>query len=89
VVGKPLDPASHTKPEVRDVLLKWVKAGFALDESGHWGTLRCTCENKCTSIPVSGTPQNPGSHARKIDRLAARCPLSPDSPSRSLSGRPR
>lgn len=89
MVGKSLNPAAHPKAEVRDVLLKWVKAGFVIDEGAHWGTLRCTCESKCTSISISRTPQNAGSHARKIDRLASRCPLPPESPNRSLSGRPR
>lgn len=89
MVGKSLNPASHPKSEVREVLAKWVKNGFVLDEASHWGTLRCTCENRCTSIAINRTPQNPGSHARKIDRLASRCPLPPDSPNRSLSGRQR
>lgn len=89
MTGKILDPSSHPKKEVRDVLVKWVSAGFELHDGTHFGLLRCTCANLCTSISVWRTPQNAGSHARKIDRMASRCPRPADDPGRSLAGRPR
>lgn len=89
MVGKPLAPSSHPNKEVRAVLTKWVDAGWILHEASHWGTLWCTCESQCTSIPISRTPRNAGTHARRIDRLASRCPLPPDAAHRSLAGRPR
>lgn len=89
VVGRELNPSDHTRKEVRRVLEKWVGRGWKIHKDGHWGKLYCPCEGRCTTIPVSGSPQNEGSHARRIDRLAARCPLPPDSAGRSLTGMPR
>jgi hypothetical protein len=89
MVGRELKPSEHTKKDVRRVLEKWVARGWTLRKDGHWGKLYCPCKAKCTAIPISGSPENQGSHARRVDRLASRCPLPPEAPHRSLTGRPR
>lgn len=89
MVGREVLPSEHPKKEVRQVLEKWADQGWKIHKDGHLGKLYCPCEARCTTIPVSGTPQNASSHARRIDRLAARCPLPDDSPLRTLTGKPR
>ncbi|GHF12379.1 hypothetical protein E5082_03515 [Streptomyces griseoluteus] len=89
MVGRDLKPSDHPKKDVRRVLEKWVGQGWMLRKEGHWGKLYCPCEAACTTIPISGSPQNEGAHARRVDRLASRCPLPPEAPNRSLTGRAR
>lgn len=90
MTGAELNPSEHQDPEVKRVLRKLVKEGWTLRAEGHWGRLYCPCpDGGCTTIPVSGTGKNPGQDARRIERMAARCPLDPDDPRRSLAGRPR
>jgi hypothetical protein len=86
--GAELNPSDHSKPAVRKVLVELVRdKKWVLREEGHWGRLYCPCG--CTTIPVSGSPQNADNHARRIRRIAARCPLPPDDPRRSLAGMDR
>ncbi|GHA91686.1 hypothetical protein GCM10010392_17580 [Streptomyces clavifer] len=89
MVGRELKPSEHPKKDVRHVLEKWASQGWVVRKEGHWGKLYCPCEGLCTAIPIAGSPQNEGAHARKVDRLASRCPLPPDAPNRSLTGRAR
>ncbi|MFF8385083.1 hypothetical protein ACF053_15755 [Streptomyces kanasensis] len=89
MTGRDLKASDHPRKEVRRVLEKWTALGWALRKEGHWGRLYCPCGAGCTAIPVSGSPQNDGTHARRIDRMASRCPLPESAPSRSLTGRPR
>jgi hypothetical protein len=89
MTGADLSPSEHQDPEVQRVLRMLVEKKWTLRKEGHWGRLYCPCAGKCTTIPVGGTPRNAGQAARKIERLAARCPLDPDDPRRSLAGRPR
>jgi hypothetical protein len=80
--GRFLDPTEHPKKEVRAVLVRLVKDGWAIRQASHWGTLQCPCDPACTRIAVGGTPQNPGRTARRIASEAARCPLPTDDPRR-------
>lgn len=89
MVGRDLNPSDHPRKEVRRVLERWAERGWKLCKEGHWGKLYCPCGAACTTIPVSGSPRDDGAHARRIDRLASRCPLPPDAPNRSLTGRSR
>ncbi|CAL9294460.1 hypothetical protein SUDANB25_02344 [Streptomyces sp. SudanB25_2051] len=89
MVGSELNPSDHPKKEVRRALERWTGEGWTLRKEAHWGRLYCPCEARCTTIPISGSPQNEGAHARRINRMASRCPLPPDAVNRSLAGRPR
>lgn len=90
MTGAELAPSEHQDPAVRRVLATLAKAGWTLRKEGHWGKLYCPCKNGgCTTIPVPGTPQIAGQAAKRIQRLASRCPREPDDPRRSLTGRPR
>ncbi|MGW2541405.1 hypothetical protein ACWC5I_11145 [Kitasatospora sp. NPDC001574] len=71
------------------MLKKLVADGWTLRHESHWGKLYCPCENRCTTIPVAGTPQNPSREAKRIRAAAARCPKPADSPQRSLTGMDR
>lgn len=69
-----LRPRDHSKPEVRkalETILGW--GGWGLVKGGHWGLL--VCDAGCHRIPVSGTPENAGRHARRLLRDASTCPL--------------
>ena len=84
--GKTLSPGDHTDSDVSKVLRKWLKkSGWTLVKAGHWGRLECPCG--CTSIAVAGTPRSPTWEAKRVDRLAARCPLPRGDGRRSLFGR--
>lgn len=90
MVGKPLDASSIQSKDVRKVVEELLKeGGWTLRKEGHGARLHCPCESACTTIPVPGTPRNEGNLARRIARTARRCPLPPDAPNRSLTGRPR
>jgi hypothetical protein len=90
MTGGELLPSAHRDPPVRRVLTLLVKdEGWSLTEGGHWGVLRCPCARMCTTISVGGTPKNPGQEAKRIARLAKRCPLDPDDARRNLTGMPR
>jgi hypothetical protein len=86
MTGADLSPADHPHPAIKAVLKKLAKKKWKLRKEGHWGRLYCPCKGKCTTIPVSGTPRNPEGEARKIERLAARCPMKPGDSRRSLAG---
>lgn len=89
MVGAPLRAGDHSKKEVRKVLEELTADGWTIHADGHWGKLYCPCGTRCTTIPVSSTPKNASGHARRITRLAARCPLPEESPQRSLTGMQR
>lgn len=90
MTGPEVSPSEHPNPAVRKQLIVLVKAGWKLRKEGHWGRLYCPCDNGgCTTIPVSGTAQNPEQEVKRIKRIASRCPREPDDPRRSLAGRPR
>lgn len=89
MVGVPLRASDHSKKEIRKVLEELTDAGWTIHADGHWGKLYCPCASRCTTIPVSSTPKNDVNHARRIARLAARCPLPEGSPQRSLTGNRR
>jgi len=91
MTGGELLPSAHRDAPVRKVLTRLVKdEGWSLTQGGHWGVLRCPCTNGgCTAISVGGTPKNPGQEAKRIARLAKRCPLDPDDARRSLTGMTR
>ncbi len=82
MAGRELEPSDHTKKDVRDVLKDLVAQGWTINEAGHWGTLRCPCEETCLTIPVPGTPANPSVAARRLRQLASRCPLPEGDPRR-------
>ncbi|MGH4017382.1 MAG: hypothetical protein ACRDSL_26345 [Pseudonocardiaceae bacterium] len=63
----------HPKSEIAAALDAASKAGLEVerDKKGHrWGRVRCTY---CGMPPftVWGTPRNPGSHAKDINRFVA------------------
>jgi len=90
MTGAELNPSDHPDHEIRKVAKRLVEQGWTLRKEGHWGRLYCPCDDGgCTTIPVAGTPRNPGQAAVKIARLAKRCPLKPGDPRRSLAGSPR
>lgn len=66
----------HPKKEVQAALEEIVADGwFSIEVGhGHWAVLKCGHGGRdgC-QIWVNATPQNPGSHADKLVRLAARC----------------
>lgn len=89
MVGPPLRAGDHSKKEIRTALEKLEAEGWRIHKDGHWGKVYCPCDSHCTTIPVSSTPRNAGNEAKRIARLAARCPLPEDSPQRSLTGKER
>ena len=90
MTGAELSPSKHQDPAVRSVLKDLVDQGWTLRKEGHWGRLYCPCPGGgCTTIPVGGTPKNPGQAAKTIKRLAGRCPLPPGDPNRSVTGMKR
>ncbi|MGX2997038.1 hypothetical protein JNUCC64_22710 [Streptomyces sp. JNUCC 64] len=89
MAGRELKPSDHSKKDVRRILEKWVGRGWTLQRGGHWGKLSCPCGAGCTVIPVAGSPRSEGHHARKIDRLASRCPSPPPEPPRRGPARQR
>lgn len=86
MVGKPLTAASIQYKDVRKVVEKLLAEGWTLRKEGHGARLYCPCEGGCTTIPVAGTPRNEGNLAKRITKMAQRCPLPPDGPNRSLTG---
>ncbi|MFI0722774.1 hypothetical protein [Streptomyces sp. NPDC021224] len=84
MVGKDLKVSSLRK-EIREVVEELLAKGWSVHTEGHKGRLYCPCALGCTTIPVPGTPSNPGSAARRIRSAAARCPKPEDSPQRSLA----
>jgi hypothetical protein len=89
MVGKLLAASSIQYKDVRRAVEGLLKAGWTLRKEGHGARLYCPCDTACTTIPVAGTPKNEGNLVRRINRTAQRCPLPPDDPTRSLTGRPR
>jgi hypothetical protein len=63
----------HPKKEVAEALRRAQDVGLSIVEihRGHrWGEVRCLpCE---ASRDVWSTPRDPGTHAKQIDRFAAR-----------------
>jgi hypothetical protein len=87
MTGAELDPSDHPDHEIRKLLKRLVQQRWTLRKEGHWGRLYCPCDDGgCTTIPVGGSPKNPGNTAKHIARLAKRCPLKPADPRRSLAG---
>lgn len=66
----------HPKKEVQEALERVLAGGWwDLRASGHWSVLYCNKgERDGCRIGVSGTPQDPGTHARRIERIAMKCP---------------
>lgn len=90
MVGKSLDASAIAQKEIRAVVAPLLKDGWTLHKEGHGFRLYCPCDDGgCTTIPIGSTPANTGNAARRIRRMAQRCPLPPDDPNRSLTGRPR
>jgi hypothetical protein len=87
MTGVVLDPASHQKKEVRDVLKTLVAAGWTLRKGGHWGILYCPCSPTCLKITVGGTPRSPSREARRIRDQAKLCPLPEGDPRRPPQAR--
>jgi len=66
----------HPKKEVREALEEILKdPWWRLEPGGHWGVLLCGHRQRggC-SLPVNGTPENPGGHARWLLREVLKCP---------------
>jgi hypothetical protein len=77
-----LSPSEHPKKEVREALERIVASGdWFIVEMGHWGQLRCTRPCKCR-VRVDKTPQNPSSHARRVERETKWCPVDDGDPRR-------
>ena len=82
--GRALRGSDHPKDPIRKVLTKLEAEGWTICAEGHWGRLYCPCEPRCTKIPIAGTPKDAERLARRIQRLASRCPLPEGDPRRSL-----
>lgn len=74
--------SSHPNTEIEQALQYAEKNGWRV-ESGraHWGLmfcpanekdLDCRCGAYCITS-ISGTPRNPGNHARKLKRIVDNC----------------
>lgn len=84
MVGRELSPADHQHKEIRVVLKQLVADGWVLRKEGHWGRLYCPCVGGgCLTVPVPGTPENPGRAARNLARRAKLCPLPEGDPRRA------
>ncbi len=80
MVGRELTPGEHPDKDVRRVLRQLVSTDWTIHKGSHWGTLYCPCG--CSTIPVPGSSTSPSAAARRIARVAARCPLPEDDPRR-------
>lgn len=62
----------HKGKETEGIIAEAERRGWrVIYPKGHWGYLYC--EHGDCSIRISGTPQNDGSHARRIARQIAQC----------------
>jgi hypothetical protein len=69
------DRPRHPKPEVEKAIAYAEDRGWRWRKQGHWGRLYCPCgDREGCQIGVFGTPQNAGSHAKRIRRLVDNCP---------------
>jgi hypothetical protein len=65
----------HPNKEIEAAVASAESKGWTCRMQGHWGRLYCphSDRNGC-QVGVSGTPKNPGNHARQITRAVERCP---------------
>ncbi len=70
----------HPKRDVEEAVEYAETLGWTLRKMGHWGRLFCAHSDRdgC-QVGVSGTPKNPGNHARQIKRAVDRCPHTDES----------
>lgn len=70
------DRPRHTDKEVEDAIQYAETKGWRCDyPRGHWGRLFCAhADREGCQVGVSGTPKNPGTHARQLKRAIDRCP---------------
>jgi hypothetical protein len=66
----------RSSPETREVVIELLRLNWRIRPAGGHYRARCPC-----GYPLSGpgvgiwsTPQNDGTHARRIRRIAAHCP---------------
>jgi hypothetical protein len=65
----------HAGKETERVIAEAEARGWrVVHPMGHWGYLYCEAGD--CRIRISGSPQNDGSHARRIGRLVQKCPHS-------------
>ncbi|MFF7457370.1 hypothetical protein [Kitasatospora sp. NPDC008115] len=86
MVGKELGLRDIQSKEIRDAIAPLIADGWRIFKEGHKARLRCPCDNRCTTLPIPGTPRDAGNAAKRIKREASRCPLPADSPQRNLTG---
>ena len=61
--------------DIYDILKPLVAAGWTIRRQGHKFRIYCPCQGEgASTVRVDGSPQNPGTAARRIERHAARCP---------------
>lgn len=80
MAGPEIAAGDHPDKDVRRVLRRLTSQDWTLRKEAHWGSLYCPCG--CSTIPVPRTSMNPSVAARRIARVAARCPLPEDDPRR-------
>jgi hypothetical protein len=80
MAGRGIAAGDHPDKDVRRVLRRLVATDWTLRKGAHWGTLYCPCG--CSTISVPGSSTSPSVAARRIARVAARCPLPEDDPRR-------
>lgn len=80
MVGREIAAGDHPDKDVRRVLRRLTGEGWSLRKESHWGTLYCPC--RCMTISVPGTPRNPSTAARRIERASRQCPRPDDDPRR-------
>jgi hypothetical protein len=66
---RPRHPAKETEQVIAQAEVQGWRVVYPM---GHWGYLYCA--NGDCRIRLSGSPQNDGSHARRIGRQVAKCP---------------
>jgi len=67
----------HPRKEVEEALQDAEEAGFkVITGRAHWGLLQCPGKppDACKTMSISGTPRNPGAHAKQLRRFVVRCP---------------
>jgi hypothetical protein len=71
VVSRP----RHPNKDVEEAVQYAESENWTVRMQGHWGRMYCAqADRDGCQVGISGTPKNPGNHARQLKRAVDRCP---------------